>query len=350
VLFGVPLESVDLAAAQSDLKHEKPIAVELQSKRKDGSPFSYRLSITPVRDSGGVLTHYIAILSDISTLVASDQKIREAAEQLQEANEKITWANERMRSSLEAAARVQQALLPTSLPETAGATFAWAFEPDEELSGDILNVIQLDEDHVGLYILDVTGHGVASAMLSVTVSRLLSPVRSATALVYERDPASGHYSVATPGKVATRLGMRFQWEPQAGQMFTIVYGVLNCRTREFSYACAGHPPPVCVTGDEIRILEQTNGLPIGISTGDYDEKTLRLEPGTRLYFYSDGITEAMNVEDELYGPERLLDALREVRAETLDASVTALMDRVKQWREGGVVTDDISLLAVEVTP
>ncbi|MBI5091217.1 MAG: SpoIIE family protein phosphatase [Candidatus Hydrogenedentes bacterium] len=349
VLFGAPLESVDLAAAQADLKDERPIAVELQNNRKDGTPFWYRLSVTPVRDSGGALTHYIAIISDITKLVESDQKIRESAEQLQEANAKITWANERMKNSLEAAARVQQALLPSSLPEIAGANFAWAFEPDEELSGDILNVIQLDDDHVGVYILDVTGHGVASAMLSVTVSRLLSPVRSATALVYERVPDSTQYTVATPGKVATRLAMRFEWEPQAGLMFTIVYGVLNCRTREFSYACAGHPPPVYVTKDDIRILEQTNGLPIGIGSGDYDEKTVTIEPDSRLYFYSDGISESMDTNENLFGQDGIIASLRELRAVSLEESVAELMDRAKRWRDGGPIKDDMSLLALEVT-
>ncbi|MCL4216256.1 MAG: PAS domain-containing protein, partial [Candidatus Hydrogenedentes bacterium] len=203
-LYGTAQDDDEVREARSELRKDQAVTLELRNHRKDGSLYWCRLSITPVHDRAGVVTHFIAVVSDITELIETERKLQETTRELQAANRKIMWANKRMRRNLAAAARVQQGLLPTALPEIPGVSFAWAFEPAEELSGDFLNVIPLDDEHVALYVLDVTGHGVASAMVSVTVSRLLSPVHSATSLVYEQDPESGAYTVATAGKVATR--------------------------------------------------------------------------------------------------------------------------------------------------
>jgi PAS domain S-box-containing protein len=320
---------------------DEATTVQLHSPRKDGTRFWNRMSVTPVRDRTDVITHYIAVVSDISAQIETEQQLRETSDKLRD-------ANEQMQRNLRAAAKVQRALLPMDLPEHDGLAFAWAFEASEELSGDILNIIPLDEEHVGIYLLDVAGHGVASAMLSVTVSRLLRPIKSTASIVYEHEQGTSHYEVASPGKVATRLGMRFQWDREAGQFFTMVYGVLNCKTREFKYTCAGHPPPLRVTGEGLQPLKETPFLPIGIGQGDYEEMTVQLTPGTRLYCFSDGLFEAMNPTKELFGQERLQEAVLNARELPLEESVTAVMHRVDSWREGGPVADDTSMVAIEV--
>ncbi len=321
---------------------------EIEDRRADGAPYFCRVSITPVHDGQQQLSHYAVVLSDITELIETQRRLKETTALLEAANTKVTLANDRMRRNLQAAAKVQQALLPSSLPELSDARFAWAFRPNEELSGDILNVIQLDDDHVALYLLDVTGHGVASAMLSVTVSRMLWPMKSATSTVYEHDPDTGEYSPAAPWKVATRLALRFPWDGEAGQFFTLVYGVLNWRTREFRYACAGHPSPVCVTPEGAYSLEQTIDLPVGVMKGDYSERTVTLAKGTRVYFYSDGIIDTMNARAELFGEDRLRDTLASTRQSTLEESIDVVMSTLGEWRGAEPVKDDISLLAFEV--
>jgi phosphoserine phosphatase RsbU/P len=348
-LYGAALESDEVSQARSALRAEHPVALEIRNYRKDGSPYWIRLSVTPVHDASGKLTHYISVLSDVTELIETEQRLKETTRQLQEANQQLTWAHNRMKQNLDAAAKVQQALLPSALPEMEGLDFASAFQPDEELSGDLLNVVQLDKEHVALYLLDVTGHGVASAMLSVAVSRLLMPVRSATALVYEHTTGSYDHRIAAPWKVATRLAMRFKWDLEANQFFTFVYAVLNRRTGEFRYVSAGHPPPIYVHSQGERFMEQTKGLPIGIGQEEYKESSIQLEPGSRVWLYSDGVTEAMNLRKELFGEQRLMDSLRETRDLPLQASVDALVARIEAWREGGAVSDDVSVLAVELT-
>ena len=101
--------------------------------------------------------------------------VRQLERNLAERNEELVAANNRMSRDLRAAARIQESFLPRVPPELDGLTFAWAFRPCDELAGDGLNAIQLDGDQVAIYILDVSGHGVASSLLSVSLSRLLSP-------------------------------------------------------------------------------------------------------------------------------------------------------------------------------
>ncbi len=351
VLFDSAVEDEESARAREELSKGMPATLELQQQRGDDGPTWTRLSITPVHDRTDSVTHFIAILSDISDLIETERRLQEATEELEAANAKITQANHRMKRDLEAAAKVQRNLLPSALPEIECLRFAWSLKASEELSGDILNVIHLDDENVGMYILDVTGHGVASSMLSVTVSHLLTPIRSATSLVFERSGGPGQvYRVASPGKVAMRLSRRFRWDLETGQFFTFLYGVLNCREQTFHYACAGHPPPILVADGEARPLEGTGDLPIGLGSprASFEETQINLDPGNRLYLYSDGMEEAMNPQGELFGVERMLHHLREHAGSSLKESVNKLVERTREWREGGRQGDDMSVLAVEV--
>lgn len=346
IIFHNAIERERSPYSRPRIRRITPVTLELECARKDETRYWSRISISPVRDQSGQLTHYIAVISDITDLIHTEIRLQETMGDLEEANEKLSWANKRMKRDLQAAAKVQRALLPESLPEIDCLKFAWAFEPDEELSGDILNVFSLDDHNIGMYVLDVTDHGVASSMLSVTVSHLLMPVRSATSLVYTR--SGGVYSVAPPAKVAARLAMRFRWDLEIGQFFTIVYGVFNCADFSFRYVCAGHPPPVLVDGDGARALDKTGDMPIGLSDVTFEEREARLKGGDRLYLYSDGVVEAMNIEGELFGEQRFQDALGEGRSHSLHESVSGLVKRVKQWRKDGPLKDDTSILALEL--
>src|SRR5262249_2441908 len=150
-------------------------------------------------------------------------------------------ANRRMRRDLEAAAKVQAALLPGALPRVPGATFAWYFQPCAELAGDLLNVVVLDGRHVALYVLDVVGHGVAAALLAVMVNRALARLLGLTA---------GAPCPTPPAAVAARLNDEFPWDDRTEQYFTLLYGILDLDNRAFRYITAGHPGPLYVPRDE----------------------------------------------------------------------------------------------------
>jgi sigma-B regulation protein RsbU (phosphoserine phosphatase) len=141
-------------------------------------------------------------LRSAERIIQLEQSLAGRNAELQALNAGLSLANERMRRDLNAAAKIQRALLPTALPEVRGVRFAWTFKPCEELAGDILNVVRLDDRHVGLYVLDVCGHGVASALLSVTVSRFLTTVPDSSSLLLRKDEGASGYTLVPAAEVA----------------------------------------------------------------------------------------------------------------------------------------------------
>ncbi len=114
-------------------------------------------------------------MEELHARVETHLKLRRLQVELEETNSRLERVNGRMSRDLEAAAKIQKTFLPCAAPTVPGTEFAWCYRPCDELAGDGLNIIPLGDGRVGLYILDVSGHGVSSALLSVTLSRLLSP-------------------------------------------------------------------------------------------------------------------------------------------------------------------------------
>jgi sigma-B regulation protein RsbU (phosphoserine phosphatase) len=264
-------------------------------------------------------------------------------------NSMLEEANLRMKRDLKAAARIQQALLPTAVPATDGFCYAWRHRPCDELAGDTLNLFQLDRRHVGLYVLDVSGHGVPAALLSVTLSRWLSSTSGQTCLYSDEAGPDADRRAAGPAEVAERLNHQFRINPEIPQYFTLVYGVLDTDTRELRLVTAGNLPPVHAPSGSMPSQVEINGYPIGIvNRPDYEEKVLQLSPGDRVLFYTDGIVEAENREGEQLGVERLINRLADSSDSSLDESLESLLATVESWRDGKLLEDDISLLAIEV--
>ena len=269
--------------------------------------------------------------------------------ELEKASEVIKGQNKKMKQDLEAAARVQQSLLPTTLPRTNRAQFAWAYRPCDELAGDILNVVQIDDRHVGLYVVDVSGHGVPSALLSVSVARNLIPHSDRWSLIVEPDVDGQEHVVVGPADVASRLNGLYQMDARNHQYFTLLYGLLETRKGLFRYVSAGHPGPVRVRLSEPPRMYTQQAFPIGMMDfSTYEEAAIDLRTRDRLYLYSDGVTEETNPDDEPFGDERLLHALDESRGLTLEESVQSLVESVLSWHGTTQLSDDLSVLAVEV--
>jgi phosphoserine phosphatase RsbU/P len=339
--------STDLAAADEirrSVREKRPSVVELLNHRKDGTPFWNRLSITPVRDGTGTVTHFIGVQSDVTDR-------RNAEEALRRTNHELEIATRRMRKSLTAAARIQRSLLPGELPNLPGLRFAFGYRPCDELAGDALNVIRLDEGRIGFYVLDVSGHGVPAALLSVTLSRFLSPAFEGSCLL-SPDPANPlRRTVTPPARVAELLNQQFSMSDEGAQYFTMIYGVLDVRSFELRLVAAGHPPPLLSRAGGAADIVDCSGLPIGVLDGaSYDETVIRLAPGDRLVLYSDGVTEAQNPEGGEFGVSRLQDALAGTAPMELDEAVDAVMRHIDAWCGPAGVRDDVSLLAIETRP
>jgi sigma-B regulation protein RsbU (phosphoserine phosphatase) len=275
---------------------------------------------------------------------AIDQ-IRALERDLAQRNRALHAANERMTSDLEAAVKVQAALLPTESPHVPGYHFAWLFNPSAELAGDIFNVFRLDDRHVGIYVLDVTGHGVAAALLSVTVSRFLFPLPDPTSLLWETS-ASGETRLSRPARVAQRLSERFPFDAVTGQFFTLVYGVLDLQENRLRYTSAGHPQLVAHRRGAKPTFLEASGFPIGVGPGDYDEYEIDLASGDRLYIYSDGIPETMNPDGEPFGPDRLLKTLDAGQDVSADQSLEHLCSEICRWSAADRCQDDQTVVCI----
>lgn len=323
------------------IANERECTVEILNYRKNGRAFWNRLTITPVRDESGRTTNFIGVQSDVT-------KRREAEQALRTANEKLEAVNLRMKNDLDTAARVQRDLLPDRMPDTEGLDFAWFFRPCDELAGDILNVFMLDAHRIGLYIIDVSGHGVSAALLSVTLNQMLLPLPGQSILFTPLPENPDEFAVAQPAIVAERLNNQFQLDKRTGRFFTMIYGVLDTKTRILDYVCAGHPAPVLLRASGKAADLPSEQFPVGIvEKPDYQKISIRLEPGDRMVFYTDGAIEALDSKDRCFGAKRMLREIRAGRKRTLNASLKSIAKAIERWCSGVAIQDDISLLAVD---
>jgi len=256
--------------------------------------------------------------------------------QLRTAAAELEAANERHSRDMEAAARVQRAFLPKLPREVPGARFAWAFEPSSRLAGDYLNVFPLGDKHVGVCVLDVSGQGVAAALLSLTVSQLLARVGGGTA-------------PAPPAQVVGRLGREVNSEATADRTFSLLYGVLALDSGEFRFVSAGHPGPIQLPVGQPAAKLEVTGFPIGMGGSDYKEQVIQLKPGDRLILYSDGLTGVRNADGEHFGTRRLLAVLDDSRRLPPAEHLANVVRAVEGWRGQTPRQDDVSVLVVERT-
>ena len=223
---------------------------------------------------------------------------------------------------------IQQALLPKSSPYIPGFVVSGLSVPARAVGGDWYDFIPFPDGRWGLVLADVSGKGTAAALLM-----------SATRGVFR----SLAEACCTPGEVLARLNELLVNDFPAGKFVTMVYAVLNPSTREVVFANAGHLLPLFIDKLGEHFLDTERGLPLGLSCGDYSETHITLSEGSRLVFYSDGITEAEDANGEEYGLRRLAE-----HAARPEASAVTIVDDVRSFANGNGVRDDASVVFVGV--
>ena len=270
---------------------------------------------------------------------------------LRRSNRELKFFKERVQQELSAAARVQESLLPSNVPQLPGLSIHWKVQPTVELAGDVLNVFMLDTNHLALYVLDVSGHGVSAALLSAQLSRLLSPVPTQSQLLMSRRNGDTPAELASPVEVLSELNRLFPMNPDAPQFFTLVYGVLDIRSGVLRYATAGHPGPIVARHDGQTSALEVAGTPIGlIPFGSWSEREIQLETGDLLVLYSDGVVEAMDSSGQMFGEERLVNLIGEAAA--AEIPLTDLCDQIlaniDTWNADWPHNDDRTLLTLRL--
>ena len=205
--------------------------------------------------------------------------------------------HERERMSLDQheARAIQQGLLPKSSPYIPGFAISGLIIPAGAVGGDWYDFISFDDGCWGLVLADVSGKGTAAALLMSATRGMLRSLAQ---------------TCSGPGEVLTRLNRLLVEDFPLGKFVTMIYAVLDPSARTLTFSSAGHLRPLLVDGQGARFLDSERGLPLGLGLGGFSESTVKLGQGSRLVFYSDGITEAGGPGDEEYGAERMRDHVR----------------------------------------
>ncbi len=223
---------------------------------------------------------------------------------------------------------IQQALLPKSSPYIPGYVVSGLSVPARAVGGDWYDFIPFPDGRWGLVLADVSGKGTAAALLMSATRGVLRSLAEAC---------------CGPGEVLTKLNQLLVDDFPAGKFVTMVYAVLDPATRRVVFANAGHLLPLLIDNDGEHFLDTERGLPLGLGCGDYSETQVTLSEGSRLVFYSDGITEAVNAQEEEYGLCRLAE-----HAIKPGASAVSILDDVRSFANGSGVRDDASVVFVGV--
>ncbi len=278
-----------------------------------------------------------------------EKKLADRNNKLTRSNRKLKHANGIIKKDLQAAAKIQANLLPVQDSMLHNIRFNWMFMPSAYIAGDIFNYFKLDEHHVGFYLLDVAGHGIPAALLSVTLSNLLSMTEGNENILKKFIPKPPHYRIIKPASVMANLNNRFQSLEKTMQYFTMLYGIIDIRSSKMTISQAGHPPPIHLSHEKSAIRLGSGGFPVGmIENIDYDEKETQLKKGDRVVLYSDGITECTNQNKQFFTDTRLIDILESSRFLPVHEMINRLKTDLSNWKGSKTFEDDISLVILEV--
>jgi len=337
--------------------------LELCKKIRDAgfSHYVYTIMLT-ARDSNNELVEGMKAGADdfiikpfkkdeLNVRIKAGERVIKLEKDLAEQNRHLSKAYSVIRKDLEAAGKIQASLLPKSAANILNIQFDWMFLPSAFVAGDIFNYFRLNETHIGFYLLDVAGHGIPAALLSVTLSKVLSPLDIHNSPLKHFIPDPPHYEITPPATVVNDLNSRFQADDDIMQYFTMIYGIINVESGQATITQAGHPNPILVKKDGETTLVGTGGFPVGMLPDiDYDEFGVTLNKGDRLILYSDGIIECMNSENKQFSVERFIDLLNRYSNLSEHELIQKTEQALLQWKGNNDFEDDVTLLVIERSP
>lgn len=252
-----------------------------------------------------------------------------------QAEEELKRRNLSLQAELNLASDYVFSLLP-SPDEQEGLNIEQKFIPCAKLGGDIFDYYWLDEEHLVIYLIDVAGHGIHSALLSVSILNL---VRNNS--LYNTDPYQ-------PWTILTELNRLFQMD-EGNSYFTIWYGVYNKNSNELVYSSAGHPPAILVSPSESGYKYHklsTPNIPIGMMPDmEFDQHLYQVHNGDSLYLFSDGIYEIELENGEIWGLKSFTETLLEI-PQDIPHNLQQVIDRVHVINKSNNFDDDLSILRV----
>jgi serine phosphatase RsbU (regulator of sigma subunit) len=252
-------------------------------------------------------------------------------------------ARERVDQEMALGARIQASLLPNELPQIDRWSFTATLTPARETSGDFYDFFSLGGGRLGLVVADVADKGLGAAFYMALSLTLLRTYAVESAIRYAR---TYHTRI---GAVLETVNERLIQDTNGETFVTLFYGVLDLRSGKLWYANAGHNPPFVIRRDRrrgLRLLKRT-GTVLGILEGQrWGRRSLTLEEGDLLVAYSDGLTEAMNAQQDEWGEQRLIQATRHHQESPLEELQGQILAQVYDFMDDAPQHDDITLMLV----
>lgn len=250
----------------------------------------------------------------------------------------VTSEKERIGAELSIATEIQASMLPRifpPFPERKDMRIYATMNPAREVGGDFYDFFLIDDTHLAIAVADVSGKGVPAALFMVIAKTLI------------KDRAC---SLAKPGDIFTWVNQQLCESNQAGLFVTAWLGIIDLKTGTVEYVNAGHNPPlVALEGEEFTYLKQKSGFILaGFEGFTYETSAFQMKKGDRIFLYTDGVTEAMNPQDELFGDQRLLAWMNEHRHEELEDVLHGLRKEISVFADGADQNDDITMLMFEL--
>jgi serine phosphatase RsbU (regulator of sigma subunit) len=241
---------------------------------------------------------------------------------------------ERLEHEVELARQIQKTFLPENLPEIPGWDLAATWLTARQVGGDFYDVIELPGGRWGLLIADVSDKGMPAALFMALTRTLIRAVV---------------YNTSSPAETLQRVNALIIPDNRQSMFVTAVYGVLSIESGEFTYANAGHNPPVWMSkaGMMFEFLHRT-GAALGIIEDlPMDQRTISIGLDDLLFFYTDGLTEAFSPDDDTFGEERLQQALKLAETSSARGVLDALEASVNQFMDPLPAADDLTMLALK---
>jgi sigma-B regulation protein RsbU (phosphoserine phosphatase) len=307
-------------------------------KARPDSPPIFCLMLIATDHLGNLVPALAAGADDWLTYPLDEMTLRArllACQQVLQLRQDLQAQKAQLQTELAEAEAYVRSLLPQDL--TQKVPINARFIPSSSLGGDCYDFYWLDPDYLVIYLLDVSGHGLGSALLSTSVLNML------------RSQALPDVNFYRPEKVLQALNDTFQMNDQNEKYFTIWYGVYNRANRQLMYTSAGHPPAVLISPQpgQQHLVEplKTPGLPIGmLPEVQYSWNRCVIPPGSRLYLFSDGVYEIKQWDNSIMGLEDFIEILS---THNLNQSIDEILAQVNsRTQDRSTFSDDLSLLEV----
>jgi len=281
----------------------------------ESGDFSHRVEIRHRDQLAALGQAFNSMTASVSTLMAEQHE------------------RQRLEHELAIAREVQAQLFPKEKPAIQGVEIEAVCRPARVVSGDYYDFLPLGPGRLGIALADISGKGISSALI---MASLQAALRSQALF-----NGSGHGGTA---EIVARLNQHLFRSTAADRFATFFYGVYDAQTRRLEYTNAGHPAPLCISGQQVQRLS-TGGTVLGLFDNcHYESQTIDVAPASLLIAYSDGLTEAENADEQEFGDQRVLDVALDLKQAPAGAVLKKLLEVVDRWTGPAERFDDLTVI------